>query len=152
MIKQHLMRNICTSRISLILAPPLPIIDPHWLAGTTKRRVIGGIVVHVCFRSLKKLRKTMRKSLKSNKFCHITSSNFWQIISKALDNVSIVPTIVTIRSGVVPSLIFIRAPLWKRRECLDYFHLFNNYFFSNSFDIITTFANDTSNFLKSMID
>ena len=42
-----------------------------------------------------------------------TSSNFWQIISNAFDRVSIVPTIVTIRSGVVPSLIFIRAPLYR---------------------------------------
>lgn len=31
-----------TSRISLILQPPLPMRDPHWLAGTTSRRVTGG--------------------------------------------------------------------------------------------------------------
>ena len=40
-----------TSRISLIFAPPFPMIEPHWLAGTTKRSVIGGIVVQVCLRS-----------------------------------------------------------------------------------------------------
>ena len=31
-----------TSRISLILQPPFPIREPHWLAGTTSRRVTGG--------------------------------------------------------------------------------------------------------------
>lgn len=32
-----------TSRICFILDPPLPIRDPHWLAGTIRRRVIGGL-------------------------------------------------------------------------------------------------------------
>jgi len=31
-----------TSLISLILEPPFPISDPHWEAGTIKRRVMGG--------------------------------------------------------------------------------------------------------------
>ena len=31
-----------TSRISLILEPPLPIKEPHWEAGTMSRNVIGG--------------------------------------------------------------------------------------------------------------
>lgn len=31
-----------TSLISLILEPPLPMSEPHWLAGTIKRRVMGG--------------------------------------------------------------------------------------------------------------
>lgn len=31
-----------TSRISLILQPPFPMREPHWLAGTTSRRVTGG--------------------------------------------------------------------------------------------------------------
>lgn len=98
-----------TSRISLILAPPLPIIDPHWLAGTTNRKVIGGIVVQVCFKSYVKI--NVMKGV--HWITRITSSNFWQIIPNALAKVSIVPTIVTMRSGVVPSLIFIRAPLWN---------------------------------------
>ena len=34
---------ILTSRISLIFDPPLPMRDPHWLAGTTNRRVTGGL-------------------------------------------------------------------------------------------------------------
>jgi hypothetical protein len=33
-----------TSRISRIFAPPLPISEPHWEAGTIRRRVIGGFV------------------------------------------------------------------------------------------------------------
>ena len=42
-----------SSRISLILLPPLPIIEPHWLAGTMRRKVIGGIALalHVNLRS-----------------------------------------------------------------------------------------------------
>ena len=31
-----------TSLISLILEPPLPIREPHWEAGTMRRKVIGG--------------------------------------------------------------------------------------------------------------
>lgn len=31
-----------TSLISLILDPPFPINEPHWLAGTMSRRLIGG--------------------------------------------------------------------------------------------------------------
>lgn len=31
-----------TSLISLILQPPFPMREPHWLAGTTSRRVTGG--------------------------------------------------------------------------------------------------------------
>lgn len=38
-----------TSRISLILHPPFPISEPHWLAGTTMRRVTGGLLVAVLF-------------------------------------------------------------------------------------------------------
>lgn len=34
-----------TSLISLILEPPLPIRDPHWLAGTTNLSVTGGLLV-----------------------------------------------------------------------------------------------------------
>lgn len=34
-----------TSLISLILEPPLPMSEPHWLAGTTSLRVTGGLLV-----------------------------------------------------------------------------------------------------------
>lgn len=36
-----------TSLISLILQPPLPMSEPHWLAGTTRRMVTGGLLVAV---------------------------------------------------------------------------------------------------------
>ncbi len=36
-----------TSLISLILQPPLPMSEPHWLAGTTIRSVTGGLEVAV---------------------------------------------------------------------------------------------------------
>ena len=46
---------ILTSRISLIFDPPLPMRDPHWLAGTTSRRVTGGLgTVGVFCKSCKK--------------------------------------------------------------------------------------------------
>lgn len=34
-----------TSLISLILEPPFPMREPHWLAGTTRRSVTGGLLV-----------------------------------------------------------------------------------------------------------
>lgn len=36
-----------TSRISLILEPPLPMREPHWLAGMTNLKVTGGLLVTV---------------------------------------------------------------------------------------------------------
>lgn len=36
-----------TSLISLILDPPLPMREPHWLAGMTNRKVTGGLLVTV---------------------------------------------------------------------------------------------------------
>ena len=38
-----------TSLISLILEPPLPIREPHWLPGITRRRVTGGLLVTLLF-------------------------------------------------------------------------------------------------------
>jgi len=37
--------GVATSLISLILEPPLPMREPHWLAGTTSLRVTGGLLV-----------------------------------------------------------------------------------------------------------
>ena len=55
-----------TSLISLILEPPLPISDPHWLAGTTNRNVTGGLgTVGVFCRSCKT--KAFCKSWKKQK-------------------------------------------------------------------------------------
>ncbi len=47
-----------TSLISLILEPPLPMREPHWLAGMTSRSVTGGLLVTVPFatRAAKSLR------------------------------------------------------------------------------------------------
>lgn len=39
--------DLLTSLISLILQPPLPMSEPHWLAGTTIRSVTGGFEVAV---------------------------------------------------------------------------------------------------------
>ena len=36
-----------TSLISFILDPPLPIKEPHWDAGTIKRKVIGGLGIPI---------------------------------------------------------------------------------------------------------
>lgn len=60
-----------------------------------RRSVIGGIefALHVCFKS---------------------SSNFLHIIEKALLAFSIIPFIVTMRSGVEPSEMVILAPLCSR--------------------------------------
>lgn len=38
-----------TSRISLIFEPPLPISEPHWLPGKTRRSVTGGLLVTLLF-------------------------------------------------------------------------------------------------------
>lgn len=38
---------LLTSLISFILAPPLPMREPHWLAGMTSRRVTGGLELMV---------------------------------------------------------------------------------------------------------
>lgn len=38
-----------TSLISLILEPPLPISEPHWLPGKTRRSVTGGLLVTLLF-------------------------------------------------------------------------------------------------------
>lgn len=45
--QKQLNKFTLTSLISLILQPPLPIREPHWLAGTTMRSVTGGFEVAV---------------------------------------------------------------------------------------------------------
>lgn len=42
-----LLHRIFTSLISLIFEPPLPMSEPHWLAGKTRRSVTGGLLVTV---------------------------------------------------------------------------------------------------------
>lgn len=48
-VEENTVFVVHTSRISLILHPPFPISEPHWLAGTTMRRVTGGLLVAVLF-------------------------------------------------------------------------------------------------------
>ena len=43
--KKDWQKEIDHSLISLILDPPLPMREPHWLAGTTSLRVTGGLLV-----------------------------------------------------------------------------------------------------------
>lgn len=59
---------------------------------------------------------------------------------------------VTIRSGVVPSLMLIRAPLYSTEEEIvddDDRRCVNRiYFISNGFYVITALANDAADFLE----
>jgi len=86
-----------TSLISLILEPPLPMREPHWDAGTTRRKVIGG-------------RGTVPGDMRLLR----SSSNLLHMRVNALKMDSVFPVTVTIRSGQLPSLMFIFAPLSSR--------------------------------------
>lgn len=81
-----------TSRISLILEPPLPISEPHCDAGTIRRRVTGG-----------------RGTLEDPSLGP-SSSNFLQIMVNAFKMDSVDPVTVTILSGTDPSVMWILAP------------------------------------------
>ena len=81
------------SRISFIFEPPFPMREPHWEAGTTSRKVIGG-------------RGTLGVKVASR-----SSSNFSQISVNALWMALLLPTTVTMRSGQDPSVMLIFAPL-----------------------------------------
>lgn len=61
-MKSLLYSHSLTSLISLILEPPLPMSEPHWLAGMTSRSVTGGLLVTVPFatRAAKSLRDKHR--------------------------------------------------------------------------------------------
>lgn len=85
-----------TSRISLILDPPLPIREPHWDAGTISLRVMGGL-------------GTPPLPWMSWNWEH-HSSNFLQIRVNALKIEFVGPVTVTIRSGHEPSEMLIFAP------------------------------------------
>ena len=102
-----------TSRISLILLPPFPIRLPHWLAGTTSLKVMGGRgTVPGEIRLLRSWHQQVWQSGSSDQF-KLTSSNLLQISVNALKIASVFPVTVTIRSGQVPSLMLIFAPLWE---------------------------------------
>lgn len=101
-----------TSRISLILEPPLPMSEPHWDAGTMSLRVIGGLGTPV----------PPPPPPWESWNCEHHSSNFLQIRVNALKMEFVGPVTVTIRSGHEPSEMFILAPdCWKKKVNLVYF-------------------------------
>lgn len=90
-----------TSRISLILEPPLPIKEPHWEAGTISLSVIGGL-------ETPPPPPAPPPWMSWNWEHH--SSNFLHINVNALKMEFVGPVTVTIRSGQEPSEMLIFAP------------------------------------------
>lgn len=90
-----------TSRISLILEPPLPIREPHCEAGTISLSVIGGL-------DTPPPPPAPLPGTSWNWEHH--SSNFLHISVNALKIEFVGPVTVTIRSGQEPSEILIFAP------------------------------------------
>lgn len=119
-----------TSRISRILAPALPMSEPHWLAGMTRRSVTGAL-------------PTAAPSLPAPRSCeaggthgwtpmsplswgkhsqhrgHLarvvglpTSSSLKAIMETARKTASVEPVMVVMRSGQDPSEMVMRALLW----------------------------------------
>lgn len=86
------------SLISLILEPPLPMSEPHWLAGMTNRKVTGGLLVIVPLAT---------RAVRS-------SSSLNVIIVKARNTQSVGPVMVMILSGQEPSEMLILAVLSSR--------------------------------------
>lgn len=121
-----------TSLISFILQPPLPISEPHWLAGTTRRMVTGGLLVAVLlvievlmswrerFNEKAVQHVTCAATTFPNKRCSLrsglTSSSFSMIIEKALKMEVVGPARVMILSGQFPSEMLMRAPLYKTKR------------------------------------
>lgn len=123
-----------TSLISLILQPPLPMSEPHWLAGTTRRMVTGGLLVAVLLvievlmswrddytrGKLKYVQKmwpvlplpVWLRTWRAN----LTSSSFSMIMEKALKMEVVGPARVMILSGQFPSEMLMRAPLCTEVE------------------------------------
>lgn len=90
-----------TSRISLILEPPLPIKEPHCEAGTINLSVMGGL-------ETPPPPPAPPPWMSWN--CEHHSSNFLHISVNALKIEFVGPVTVTIRSGQEPSEILIFAP------------------------------------------
>ena len=115
------------SRISLIFEPPLPMREPHWEAGTTSLKVIGGLgtvpgeirLLRSCgngktyfqAKILTDLLRDGNKTHQDYRELNLTSSNLLHMRVKALKIDSVFPVTVTIRSGQLPSLMLILAPL-----------------------------------------
>lgn len=117
-----------TSLISLILQPPLPMSEPHWLAGTTRRMVTGGLLVAVLLVIEVLMSWTENGEKKTHKwqlylYCfynsttgNLTSSSFSMIMEKALKMEVVGPARVMILSGQFPSEMLMRAPLCRHRK------------------------------------
>lgn len=117
-----------TSLISFILQPPLPMSEPHWLAGTTRRMVTGGLLVAVLLviEVLMSWWETLNKRANQRVTCaamtrpikdaarpELTSSSFSMIMEKALKMEVVGPARVMILSGQFPSEMLMRAPLCR---------------------------------------
>lgn len=123
-----------TSLISLILQPPLPMSEPHWLAGTTRRMVTGGLLVAVLLvievlmswrddYTRGKLKYVQKMWLVlpllvwlRTRWANLTSSSFSMIMEKALKMEVVGPARVMILSGQFPSEMLMRAPLCTEVE------------------------------------
>ena len=88
-----------TSRISLILDPPLPMRDPHCDAGTISLSVTDPVLLD-----------EEPESDLCDPDPDPSSSSFLQIKLKDLKMESVWPVTVTIRSGIDPSEMWILAP------------------------------------------
>lgn len=111
--------------------------EPHWLAGTTRRMVTGGLLVAVLLVievliSWREDHTTNGK--RASKGCRLcdcslsdfrgseqnpTSSSFSMIMEKALKMEVVGPARVMILSGQFPSEILMRAPLCREQEMMD---------------------------------
>lgn len=117
-----------TSRISLILQPPFPIREPHWLAGTTMRRVTGGLLVAVLF--VIELLMSWTRTWGGSGYSRLhrgqrwqcvrpmlqTSSSLSMIMENALKMAVVGPAKVMILSGQLPSEMLMRAPLCRHEN------------------------------------
>lgn len=108
-----------TSRISLILEPPLPIKEPHCEAGTISLSVIGGL-------DTPPPPPAPPPCMSWNWEHH--SSNFLHISVNALKIEFVGPVTVTIRSGQEPSEMLIFAPDCESKKEYYRSYIYNKLF------------------------
>lgn len=77
------LRSLSTSLISLILDPPLPISEPHWLAGNTRRSVTGGLLDTVLF-TMQASMSCKRNPIKSHTSLKVISSTLQNLMASVL--------------------------------------------------------------------
>lgn len=61
----------------MILQPPFPMREPHWLAGTTIRRVTGGLLVAVLFVIELLMSWRKKKTQKKTQFIELVIGPVW---------------------------------------------------------------------------